>query len=198
MHPALSNAVEPFEALRAWLDEATATEPSVPDAMQVATVGPDGRPSLRTVLLKEAGPDGLVFYTNLGSRKARQLADRPQVALLLHWKSLERQVIAEGLATPVADAEADAYFATRPRGSQLGAWASRQSEPIDPPGALDRRMLEVTRRFEGAEVPRPPFWSGFRVVPDRIELWQGRPDRLHDRVLFERDGDGWRRSLRYP
>ena len=202
MHPALSTALdtalEPFSPLGIWLNEATEDEPRVPDAMQVATVDARGRPSLRTVLLKEATEAGLVFYTNLGSRKARDLAARPQVALLLHWKSLERQVIAEGHAIAVADTEADAYFATRPRGSQLGAWASRQSEAIEPAGALHERMAEVTARFEGGAVPRPQFWSGFRVVPDRIEFWQGRPDRLHVRVLFERADGGWIRSVRYP
>lgn len=178
---------EPFTPFAAWLADAVASEPDVPDAMQVATVGPDGRPSLRTVLLKGHGPEGFVFYTNLGSRKAVQLTETGHAALLLHWKSLQRQVIAEGPAEPVTDAEADAYWATRPRGSQLGAWASRQSAPLEGRDQLLARVEEVRRRFpEGAPLPRPPFWGGFRVRPLRVEFWQGLPDRLHDRCVFER------------
>ncbi len=189
---------DPFDMLERWFDEATAHEPRVPDATQVATVDADGRPSLRTVLLKEIGPNGLVFYTNLGSRKARDLAHNHNVALLLHWKSLERQVIVQGAAHPVSDAEADAYHATRARGSQLGAWASRQSTALSGPDRLQTRMREATDRFEGRPVPRPPFWSGFRVTVERMELWQGRPDRLHERIVFARTDGGWDRTLLFP
>lgn len=189
---------DPWAALARWMDEAVASEPDVPEAMQLATVGPDGRPALRTVLLRGHGPDGLVFYTNLGSRKARHLLANGRAAALLHWKSLQRQVIAEGSVAPVTDAEADAYWATRPRGSQLGGWASRQSEPLARRGDLDARIAELDARFEGTPVPRPPFWGGFRLRPDRIELWQGRPDRLHDRHLYTVGPDGWSVSLLQP
>lgn len=192
------NHDDPFEALAAWYGEAEASEPRVPDAMQVATVDPDGRPSLRTVLLKDFGPDGLVFYTNLGSRKAEALSHEPRVALLLHWKSRERQVLVDGTAAPLDDATADAYFASRARGSQLGAWASRQSEPLDDAHTLAARVAQMGERFEGRDVPRPPFWSGFRVTPHTMEFWQGMPSRLHVRTVYTREGDGWSKGLRYP
>jgi len=189
---------DPHPLLDAWLSDATASEPRVADAMQIATVDAAGRPSLRTVLLKSSGPQGLVFYTNLGSRKARQLEQNPHVAVLLHWKSLQRQVIAEGSVVPVDPGNADAYWSSRDRGSQLGSWASVQSEPITPASALTERLAAVQARFGDAIVPRPPFWSGFRVQPTRIEFWQGRTDRLHDRWVYEQDGAGWHVTLRYP
>ncbi|HHO51306.1 MAG TPA: pyridoxamine 5'-phosphate oxidase [Deltaproteobacteria bacterium] len=198
MNDPLQGAIEPFAPLAAWLHEAEAHEPRVPNAMQLATVGADSIPSLRTVLLKDHGPDGLTFYTNLGSQKALELRDNPAVALLLHFKSLERQILAQGDATLVEDALADAYWATRPRGSQLAAWASQQSRPIEPPGALQQRLDEARARFGDQIVPRPPFWSGYRIQPHRVEFWQGRPDRLHTRIVFERAELGWRRELRYP
>jgi pyridoxamine 5'-phosphate oxidase len=181
----------PWPQFSAWLDEATATEPRVPEAMQLATVSSSGVPSLRTVLLKDHGPDGLVFYTNLGSQKALELAANPVAAFLLHYKGLERQVRGEGTVVPVADAVADAYFASRPRGSRIGAWASRQSTPITGREALLASVASIEARFEGQEVPRPPFWSGFRIQPTRVEFWQGREDRLHDRTVFTRREDGW-------
>lgn len=189
---------DPWAAFARWMAEASVSEPDVPDAMQLATVGPDGRPALRTVLLRGHGPDGMVFYTNLGSRKAGHLLADGRAAALLHWKSLQRQVIAEGPVGPVTDAEADAYWATRPRGSQLGGWASRQSQPLPDRRELDARVAEFDARFAGGPVPRPPFWSGFRLRPDRIELWQGRPDRLHDRHLYTLGPAGWSVTLLQP
>jgi len=184
---------EPFSPFTIWFADARASEPDVPDAMQVATVGADGRPSLRSVLLKGFDEDGFVFYTNLGSRKAREIAGNPNVALLFHWKSLQRQVIVEGRAEPVAPEEADAYWATRPRGSQLGAWASRQGAAIASRDELTARLTRVSERFADGPVPRPEFWSGFRVRPRRVEFWQGLADRLHDRCAFEATDDGWTR-----
>lgn len=193
--PLPADALAAFDA---WFREAQAAEPRVPEAMQLATVSSTGRPALRTVLLKDVSADGFVFYTNLHSRKGRHLADDPHAALLFHWKSLERQAIAEGAVVPVTDAEADAYFASRPRGSQLGAWASDQSAPLASREVLTDRLAEITTRFEGQDVPRPPHWSGFRVVPNRLELWQGREDRLHERRVWEIVDGGWTMGLRYP
>ena len=169
-----------------------------PTAMTLSTVGGDGQPSARLVLLKALDDRGFVFYTNLRSRKGRELAKNPRAALTVHWQPLEIQVRVEGVAEQVADDEADAYFATRPRGSQISAWASDQSEPIAREGDLDARVADVERRFAGRTVPRPPHWSGFRIIPARIEFWRNRPSRLHERRLFQRDGDGWRESVLYP
>lgn len=182
----------PWPQFSTWLEEATTTEPRVPESMQVATVSRAGIPSIRTVLLKAHGPEGLVFYTNLGSQKALELAGTPAAAFLLHYKGLERQVRGQGRVTPVSDADADAYFATRPRGSQISAWASRQSAPIDDRKELTKAVKEAEARFGGRDVPRPPFWGGFRIKPTRIEFWQGREDRLHDRTLYQVSGQGWR------
>ncbi|MCB9673960.1 MAG: pyridoxamine 5'-phosphate oxidase [Alphaproteobacteria bacterium] len=189
---------DPWTPFDRWLAEGTATEPRVPEAMQIATAGADGRPSVRTVLLKSHGPDGVVFYTNLHSRKGRQIEANPWAGFLLHFKGLERQIVGEGPVEPVTPEEADAYHATRPRGSQIGAWASHQSAPVEDRATLEARVAEVTARFEGHPVPRPPFWSGFRILPVRVEFWQGRPDRLHDRLVYEREGHGWRQSRLYP
>lgn len=179
------------DTFAAWYADAVAHEPDVPDAMQLATLDPDGRPSLRTVLMKDHGPGGITFYTNLGSRKGRALAHTPQATALFHWKSLQRQAIVEGDVVPVSDAEADAYWATRPRGSQIGGWASHQSRPHSSREDLLTRLQEVEERFYGQPVPRPPFWSGFRIVPHRVELWQGKPDRLHERSVWRHEGAGW-------
>jgi len=169
-----------------------------PNTMSVATVGTDGRPSNRIVLLKAFDERGFVFYTNYEGRKGSELLANPYCALCFHWPPMEIQIRIEGRAEPTSDAEADAYFASRARASQLGAWASDQSRPMTQPGDLERRVAEVAARFEGSSVPRPPHWSGFRVVPDRIEFWRNRASRLHDRTVYEREGDGWRVTALYP
>lgn len=189
--------LEPLAPFARWFEEAWKGEPNA-HAMMLATMAANGRPSLRAVLLKGFDERGFVFYTNLESRKAEELFARPDAALCFLWKSLGRQVRIEGPAEEVASEEADAYFATRPRDSQLGAWASDQSRVLPSRAELERRAEEFTRRFAGAIVERPPFWSGFRVVPERVEFWQERPSRLHDRLLFIRTGDGWRRQRLYP
>jgi pyridoxamine 5'-phosphate oxidase len=169
-----------------------------PTAFALATVNDDGQPSVRMLLLKEVDDRGFVFYTNLESRKGVDLAKNRRAAMNFHWSPLERQVRIEGQVTPVSDEEADAYFATRPRGSQIGAWASRQSRPMDRASDLDARVAEYEQRFDGRDVSRPPFWSGFRLVPSSIEFWAGKPNRLHDRQLYTRDGEGWRVTQLYP
>ena len=190
---------DPFALFDAWFAEACAAEINDPEAMAVASVGADGQPSLRMVLLKGHGPDGFVFYTNRESRKGGELAEHQRAALLFHWKSLRRQVRIEGLVAPVTDAEADAYFASRGRDSQLGAWASDQSRPLASRALFEKRFAEVQARFEGAAVPRPPHWSGFQVAPERIEFWSDRPHRLHERRLFVREEvSGWTESLLFP
>ncbi len=181
---------DPVAQVAAWLDEAAGTALINPHAMTLATVDPDGNPSARTVLLKGFDERGAVFYTNRNSRKGRALAAHPRAALLLHWDSLMRHVGIEGGVTQVDDAESDAYFATRPRGAQLGAWVSQQSEPVESRAVLEADIEAMARRFEGGPVPRPPHWSGYRVALEWIELWQGRIDRLHDRLVYTRDENG--------
>jgi pyridoxamine 5'-phosphate oxidase len=188
---------EPLAPFGRWLSEAEASEPNA-TAMTVATTTADGRPSARAVLLKGFDVRGFVFYTNLESRKSEELYANPHAALCFLWKSRGRQVRIEGAIEPVGDDEADAYFATRARDSQLGAWASDQSRPLESRAELERRVAAAARRFGDGTVPRPPFWSGFRVVPDSIEFWQEREFRLHDRLLFLRDGKAWRRQRLYP
>jgi pyridoxamine 5'-phosphate oxidase len=191
----------PFARFGELLERARATDLPEPTAMALSTVGPDGRPSSRMVLLKGFDEEGFVFYTNLGSRKAREIAGNPWVALCFHWQPLEVQVRVEGRAEPVGDAEADAYYASRARGGQVGAWASRQSEELPARAELEERIREVEARFGSGEIPRPPFWSGFRVVPDRIELWFGMPSRLHERDVYTRDPGspgGWSLRKLYP
>jgi pyridoxamine 5'-phosphate oxidase len=169
-----------------------------PTAFALATVGLDGQPSARMLLLKDASDAGFVFYTNLGSRKSRELLARPLAAMVFHWQPLDRQVRVEGAIERVSDEEADAYFATRARGSQIGAWASRQSEPMADAAELNRRFAEFEARFAGGTVPRPPHWSGFRLFPSRIEFWISQPSRLHVRHLYSRTGDRWRIETLYP
>lgn len=191
-------ANDPFALFDAWFAEARASEPNDPDAMALATADAEGRPSVRMVLLKGHGPDGFVFYTNLDSRKGGELAAKPHVALLFHWKSQRRQVRIEGAIGAVGEEEADAYFASRGRASKLGAWASDQSRPLADRATFEARFAEVEQRFEGQDVPRPPRWSGFRVTPERIEFWNDRAHRLHERRLFTRSGEGWSEGMLYP
>jgi len=189
--------VEPLALFERWLDEAWKGEPNA-HAMTLATATREGRPSARLVLLKGLDRRGFVFYTNLESRKSEELFANPHAALCFLWKSLNRQVRVEGPVEQVADDEADAYFASRPRDSQIGAWASDQSRPLDSRALLERRVEEFSRRFDEGTVPRPTYWSGFRVVPQRVEFWEEQPSRLHDRMLFIREGEGWRRERLFP
>ena len=189
----------PIEQFRTWFDEALAANLHEPNAITLATSTPHGRPSVRVVLLKGFDERGFVFYTNYEGRKGEELEANPYCALLFYWGELERQVRVEGRVGRLPDEESDAYFAGRPRGSQLGAWASEQSRPVKDRGALEERLRELEAEYEGREVPRPPFWGGYRVEPEVIEFWQGRENRLHDRLRYRRSGNGgWRRERLQP
>lgn len=188
----------PIDLFQDWYAQARAAEPDVANAMTVATATADGRPSARMVLLKDVDDRGFVFYTNFESQKGRELLANPHAALCFHWKSLKRQVRVEGPAEEVGAAEADAYFASRPRGSQIGAWASDQSRPMAGKSELLKRVATQTAKFGLGKVSRPPHWSGFRVVPERIEFWADAAFRLHDRLVYARAGDGWRTDVLFP
>lgn len=191
-------ASDPFELFDEWLAEARSTEPNDPEAMAFASADARGRPSVRMVLLRSVGAEGFGFFTNLDSRKGGELMANPYGALAIHWKSLRRQVRAEGPVMQVEDDAADAYFSRRSRDSQIGSWASDQSRPLESREAFERRYDAMRTRFAGGPVPRPPRWSGFRLKPERIEFWSDRPHRLHERRLFVKDGVGWIEGLLYP
>ncbi|MFC4352948.1 pyridoxamine 5'-phosphate oxidase [Fodinicurvata halophila] len=189
---------DPFALFGRWMEAAEDKEPNDPNAMCLATVGADGMPSARMVLLKDFDSQGFVFYTNYESRKGEQLLQTPKAALLFHWKSLRRQVRIEGDVEQVPAEEADAYFASRPRQSQIGAWASDQSRPLESRYALEKRVAAMTAKYAVGKVPRPPHWSGFRVVPQRIEFWEEGAFRLHTRIVYHREGESWTTERLYP
>jgi pyridoxamine 5'-phosphate oxidase len=194
-----TEAAEPFLLFKQWLEDASASEPNDPNAVALATVDADGLPDVRMVLLKGFDEQGFVFYTNFESAKGREILGSMKAALCFHWKSLRRQVRVRGSVEVVSDAEADAYYATRPRGSRIGAWASKQSRPLESRFALEKAVAEYTARYAIGEIPRPKHWSGFRIVPRTIEFWHDRPFRLHDRMVFSRAGDGgWEKTRLYP
>jgi pyridoxamine 5'-phosphate oxidase len=193
-----TEASEPWRLFETWMEEAKRSEPNDANAMALATVDPDGLPNVRMVLLKGVDEGGFVFYTNTQSNKGRELLATPKAAIVLHWKSLRRQIRARGPVTIVSDAEADAYFQSRPRDSRIGAWASQQSRPLESRFALEKAVAVNTARYAIGEVPRPPHWTGFRIAPVSMEFWQDRPFRLHDRVVFHRDGESWRKERLYP
>lgn len=183
---------DPIEQFDRWFKEAIAAGVNEPNALSLATVSPEGEPSVRVVLLKDYDARGFTFYTNYTSHKGRDIASNPRVSAVFYWKAMERQVRVDGVAEKVAREESEAYFQTRPREAQIGAWASPQSEPIESRAALAARFDQVRQRYPEGPIPLPPFWGGYRIVPQRIEFWQGRGGRLHDRLVYQRDGDAWR------
>jgi pyridoxamine 5'-phosphate oxidase len=195
-----SGETEPFALFATWLADATAKEPNDPNAMALATVDEAGLPNVRMVLLKDAGPEGFAFYTNYESAKGRELLSGGKAALCFHWKSLRRQVRVRGAVHTVSEAEADAYFATRPRGSRIGAWASQQSRPLEGRLALETAVARYAAKYLIGEIPRPEYWSGFRLVPTEMEFWHDRPFRLHDRIVFRRGAanEAWEKTRLYP
>ncbi len=196
--PDATEGRDPIEQFKEWLAEARESGMLLPESMTLATSSADGAPSARMVLLKGVDDGGFVFYTNLGSRKSRELTTNPRAALCFHWAVLQRQVRVEGTVAPLSPSTAAAYFRTRPRASRVAAWASRQSEPLADRSELERRYREFEKKFEGTDVPLPEFWGGFRLAPALIEFWQGRPDRMHDRLLFKRETDRWTAERLYP
>lgn len=191
--------IDPFVLFQEWLSDAEKTEPNDPNAMSIASVGADGMPSVRMVLLKGFDERGFVFYTNLESQKGQELIAHPKAALCFHWKSLKRQVRVEGEVSLVSNAEADAYYASRARDSRIGAWASKQSHPMEGRFELEQRVAQYALKFNIGAIPRPPFWSGFRVTPNKIEFWKDKPFRLHERIIYRREtGDDWRTSVVFP
>ena len=189
---------DPFAQLQDWFAAARAAGVSEPEAAALATATPDGRPSVRIVLLRGIGPDGVAFYTNYESRKGRELAENPRAALAIHWPAQQRQVRMEGEVSRVSAEESDAYFRSRPRGSRIGAWASRQGSVLADRQELEGRFDELEARWRGEEIPRPPYWGGYVLRPDAMEFWEGRPSRLHDRVHYMRESDGWRTERLSP
>ena len=188
----------PFVVFAEWFSEAEVSEPSLAEAMTLATADKNGIPSARMVLLKGFGEDGFVFYTNFESQKGVELSENPKAALVFHWKSLKRQVRVSGSVKPVSDEDADIYFASRSRGAQIGAWASDQSRSMSSPLELEKRVAKFTGKFGISKIPRPPYWSGFRVVPDTIEFWEERPLRLNRRILYRLEKDEWSMSQLFP
>jgi pyridoxamine 5'-phosphate oxidase len=193
-----TEAAEPFRLFAEWLDDAVKSEPNDPNGVALATVDEDGMPDVRMVLLKGFDEQGFVFYTNFESTKGREILSSMKAAMCFHWKSLRRQVRVRGPVEIVSEAEADAYYATRPRGSRIGAWASKQSRPLESRFALEKAVAEYTARYAFGDIPRPPYWSGFRIKPQTIEFWHDRPFRLHDRVIFSRTEGGWEKTRLYP
>jgi pyridoxamine 5'-phosphate oxidase len=194
-----TEAAEPFRLFAEWLDDAVKSEPNDPSAVALATVDENGMPDVRMVLLKGFDEQGFVFYTNFESIKGREILSSMKAAMCFHWKSLRRQVRVRGPVEIVSDAEADAYYATRPRGSRIGAWASKQSRPLESRFALEKAVAEYTARYAFGDIPRPPYWSGFRIKPQTIEFWHDRPFRLHDRIMFSRTDAGvWEKTRLYP
>jgi pyridoxamine 5'-phosphate oxidase len=194
-----SNAdLDPIKQFRTWFDEALAADLHEPNAMTLATATRAGRPSARVVLLKGYDERGFVFYTNYEGRKGRELEENPYCALVFYWGELERQVRIEGRSSRLSEGDSDAYYRARPRGSRLSAWVSEQSRPVEGRGVLEERLRELEAKYEGREVPRPPFWGGYRVEPEAIEFWQGRENRLHDRLLYHRTENGWRMERLQP
>lgn len=196
----MSPPADPLSLFEAWFADARQREPELPEAVALATANAQGRPSVRMVLLKAWGPEGFVFYTNLESRKGIELAENPFAALCFHWKSIRRQIRIEGPVTRVSDAEADAYFATRARDSRIGAWASRQSRPMEGAFRLEREAAKYAAKFAIGDIPRPPYWTGLRIRPEVMEFWQEKPFRLHERLLYRRadDGEDWLREYLFP
>lgn len=194
----VKNFTDLLAEFRAWMAEAEKSEPNDPTAMALATADKDGQPSVRMVLLKAADERGFVFYTNFGSQKGRELLENPKAALCFHWKSLRRQIRVQGTVEKVTDAEADAYFNSRPRDSRIGAWASQQSRPMEGRFKLEAEVAKYAAKYALGDIPRPDYWSGFRILPERMEFWRDRPFRLHERRHYEKTDSGWTESILFP